>query len=70
MDHTTEMLLDMLIELLDNEPPTDAGQHPSMELQARFGAAWAEWDQKVAGLRLLLGVRLVHDAVEARKAAA
>lgn len=69
MDHVTEMLLDQLIILLDHEPPEDAGHHPSMELHERVGAAWAEWDRQVSGLRILLGVRMVNNAVEARRSA-
>ncbi|GAB3191828.1 hypothetical protein [Nesterenkonia suensis] len=68
MSDFEDKILDYLIDELDKEPPQDAGQHPSMELHERVGAAWAEWDKGVQGLRLLLGVRLVNEAIERRKA--
>lgn len=63
MDNTTNLILDMLVELLDNEPPQDAGGHPSLEVHERAGHAWAEWDKQVTGLRIILGVRLVNQAI-------
>lgn len=64
MSDIKSMILDRLIELLDSEPPQDAGHHPSMELHERVGAAWAEWDKQVSAYRLLLGVHLVNDAID------
>ena len=63
MSALTEQLLDQLVDLLEHEPPQDAGHHPSMELHERVGAAWAEWDKQVSAYRLLLGTRLVNDAI-------
>lgn len=67
MSDVYEIILDQLINELDNEPPQDAGQHPSMELHERVGAEWAEWDKRVAGLRLVLAQHLVNEAIKERR---
>lgn len=64
MDNTTRQLLRLLREHLRNEPPADAGHHPSMELQARFGDEWATWDKARQGFELSLGRRLIDHALE------
>ncbi|MCT2182860.1 hypothetical protein M3G00_07910 [Brevibacterium casei] len=45
MSDVEAMILDQIMNLLYNEPPKDAGDHPSMEVHDRAGAAWAEWDK-------------------------
>ncbi len=70
MSDVKRMLLDQLVAELDNEPPSDAGGHPSMEYHERAGAAWAEWDKRVAAWRLVLSVMLVNDAIEEHRIAA
>ena len=67
MSDVYEIILDQLIHELDNEPPQDAGQHPSMEVHERVGAEWAEWDKRVAGLRLVLASHLVNEAIRERR---
>lgn len=44
MSDVYKIILDQLIHELDNEPPQDAGQHPSMEVHERVGAEWASED--------------------------
>lgn len=66
-ENTKEVLLDHLVYLLDNEPPDDAGSHPAIEVHERVGAAWAEWDKQVAGLRVVLASMLINDAIKARQ---
>ena len=69
MNNIEKILLDHLMDLLEKEPPQDAGQHPSLELHERVGAAWAEWDKQVSSFRTILGAMLVNDAIqEARQA--
>lgn len=67
MSDVYKIILDQLIHELDNEPPQDAGQHPSMEVHERVGAEWAEWDKRVAGLRLVLAQHLVNEAIRERR---
>lgn len=64
VDSTTAQLIGFLVDLLAKEPPQDAGHHPSMELHERVGAAWAEWDKQVHGLRTVIGARLTNRAIE------
>ena len=67
MSDLKEIILDQLIHELDSEPPIDAGPHPSTELHERVGAAWAEWDKRVQGLRMVIANELVNEAIEARR---
>lgn len=67
MSDVYEIILDQLIHELDNEPPQDAGQHPSMEVHERVGAEWAEWDKRVAGMRLVLAHHFVNEAIKERR---
>lgn len=65
VDRTSRMILDSLLHLLDNEPPQDAEQHPSLALQEQVGDEWARWSAQVGAYRLILGVRLVNEAIAA-----
>ena len=67
MDNTTEMCLSLLREMLANEPEQDAGQNPSLGVHERVGEKWAEWDRQVSGLRLVVGIRLTANALDAPK---
>lgn len=66
MSDVEAMILDQIMNLLDNEPPKDAGNHPSMEVHDRAGAAWAEWDKQLQALRLVLSQMLVNKAIQER----
>ena len=55
---------------LNDEPPQDAGSHPSIEVHERVGAEWAEWDKRVSAWKLVLGAMLVKEAIEQRKESA
>lgn len=63
MNDVNQMLVDMIVDLIDNEPPSDAGQHPSTAVHERVGAEWAEWHKCLSGARALLGHRLVAAAI-------
>lgn len=67
-DNTKTMLLNLIVDELENEPPNDAGGHPSIEVHERAGADWAEWDKKVSGLRFVLAQMLVREAIDAHRA--
>lgn len=66
MSDVEAMILDQIMNLLDNEPPKDAGDQPSMEVHDRAGAAWAEWDKQLQALRLVLSQMLVNKAIQER----
>lgn len=64
-DKTGDMMLALLRELMDTEPPR-------ADADALVGSAYYEaadvhyaWSQRVSAFRLLLGVRLVNQALEA-----
>lgn len=63
---TNLMILDMLKDLMDHEPPEDAGGHPSAEIHEVVGRRYKEWADQVYGLRLLLGVSVVNILIEGR----
>lgn len=65
-DRINDMLLDQIADLLDSEPPQDAGQHPSLDVHERVGHEWAEWRKQVDGLRITLGSRLTRQAIDQR----
>lgn len=67
-DRTNDMLLDQIVDMLDNEPPSDAGRHPSLAVHERVGSEWASWHERLSGARILLGHRLVNEAIDERKA--
>lgn len=64
MNHVQQMILDQIVHELSNEPPHDAGSHPSIEVHERVGAKWAEWDKRISAWKLVLGGMLVKDAIE------
>lgn len=64
LDKTSLMIISMLVDHAKNEPPSDAGGHPSMEMHESVGRQYKQWDDVGHGLRLLLGMRLVKAAIE------
>lgn len=63
-DNTTDMLLAALRELLDNEPePVDLDVHEGYH-RISVARRYDEWERSVSAYRLLLGIRLVNDALE------
>lgn len=63
MSETNDLLLANLCELLDNEPPQDAGQHPSLAVHERVGDEWAAWKRRVQAYRTLLSARLMDQTL-------
>ena len=43
---TTRRMVGHLLAMLADEPPMDAGGHPSMPVHEQVGAAWADWDRQ------------------------
>lgn len=67
-DNTTDMLLAALRELLDNEPePVDLDVHEGYH-RISVARRYDEWERSVSAYRLLLGVRLVNEALDAADA--
>ena len=60
------MLLDLLAEYVDNEPP-QADENMPLDQQNEVASVHDNWHRHVRGLYLLLGVRLVNDALDKRK---
>lgn len=58
-----DQLRDAYMAHVDNEPPKDAGLHPSMELQEQVGNAWARWERTRQTLWTMLGDALVKDCI-------
>jgi len=66
VNRTNEMLLDLLREYRDTEPP-EVNENMPWALQEETARAHAEWQRHVDGLYALLGVRLVNDALKEDK---
>ena len=63
----TQRLLDLLLEKYNEEPPApDLDVHIGSHLELVAGT-YAQWQRSIDGLRMLCGVRLVDEALAARK---
>lgn len=60
---TPEQLRAAYLSHVANEPPQDAGQHPSMELHEQVGNAWAKWERVRLALWTLLADALADEYV-------
>lgn len=61
---TTRRMVGMLLSMLADEPPQDAGQHPSLALHEQVGAEWADWDKQRRAWQTLLAPRLLREAMD------
>ena len=61
---TTRRMVGHLVSMLADEPPQDAGGHPSPEVHQQVGAAWAEWDRQRTAWQVLLAPRLLREAMD------
>lgn len=61
---TTRRMVEHLLGLLADEPPQDAGGHPSPEVHQQVGAAWADWDRQRRAWCALLAPRLLREAMD------
>lgn len=52
------------LSMLADEPPQDAGGHPSYDVHAQVGAEWAEWDRQRRAWVTLLAPRLLREAMD------
>lgn len=67
MDETTSKLLDLLIEKMGEEPEfPDLEIHTGSHLEL-VSRRYNEWERGVYGLRSLVGVRLLNEAIEDRR---
>lgn len=71
MSHRDDLIDMMTAEyrrLASLEPAKDAGNHPSLDVHDRVGAAWAEWDRKIQAVQLVLSSNLLmRHLVEAHR---
>lgn len=56
---TPEQLRTAYLQHLTKEPPKDAGNHPSMDMQEQVGDIWARWERLRKALVDLLAEALV-----------
>lgn len=61
---TTRRMVGALLSMLADEPPSDAGGHPSIPVHEQVGAAWADWDKRRRAWQTLLAPRLLHEAMD------
>jgi hypothetical protein len=61
---TTRRMVKHYVSMLADEPPQDAGGHPSLGLHEQVGANWAEWDHQRRAWLTLLAPRLLREAVD------
>jgi hypothetical protein len=61
---TTRRMVGHLLSMLADEPPQDAGNHPSLPLHEQVGAAWADWDRQRRAWQTLLAPRLLREAMD------
>jgi hypothetical protein len=60
---TTRRMVARLLSMLADEPPQDAGGHPSLPVHEQVGAAWADWDKQRRAWLTLLAPRLLREAM-------
>lgn len=61
---TTRRMVGHLLSMLADEPPQDAGQHPSYAVHEQAGAAWADWDRQRRAWQTLIAPRLLREAMD------
>jgi hypothetical protein len=65
LDRTETMLLNMLAEHIENEP-VQVNENMPLPQQDEVATEHAQWQSRVNACYLLLGVRLVNAALDAR----
>lgn len=55
--------------LCGQEPPADAGGHPSVDVHEAVGRAWGDWDKQRRAWATILAPRLLAEALAAALAA-
>lgn len=64
VDYTTERFIEMLRQVMRDEPVVpDLDRHDGHHL-AEVAMNHYEWQRRIGALRLLIGVRLVNEALE------